>query len=259
MDNQPEIKNQYLDVVVKLREMFKLQHSMNVLTASDSYLNARLDWITAIIQESSEMIDSSTYKWWKKEEIDVENARIEAVDIWHFLMSHYLCMACMNESDVSKFIDAFSNQYAGIFVPIAISADQFSSIFSDSESLDPGALSFNRKIMLKRLLNNEDHQVITMAFVEILASCRMNFDEFFSRYMLKNALNQLRQNYGYKEGTYQKTWYLNTDEGVISGEDNEIATMLVLHNDLSSFDEIYSLLENHYQVDNMHPEAPDLY
>ena len=40
-----------------------------------------------MLQESAEAIDSLNWKWWKKDEEDWDNIKIELVDILHFWVS----------------------------------------------------------------------------------------------------------------------------------------------------------------------------
>jgi hypothetical protein len=39
-----------------------------------------------------------------------------------------------------------------------------------------------------------------------MRDCQMNWEELFRQYVGKNVLNFFRQDHGYKEGTYRKTW-----------------------------------------------------
>ena len=46
-----------------------------------------LKWARAMQQELGELIDSCPWKWWKDMPFDKQNARVEAVDMLHFLLS----------------------------------------------------------------------------------------------------------------------------------------------------------------------------
>ncbi len=45
----------------------------------------------AIEKELDELTDDLLWKWWSKDEIDLQNIRVELVDILHFLVSAMLC------------------------------------------------------------------------------------------------------------------------------------------------------------------------
>jgi dimeric dUTPase (all-alpha-NTP-PPase superfamily) len=44
-------------------------------------------FITALDQESAELRDSVPWKWWKHQQGDLQNARVEIIDMMHFLIS----------------------------------------------------------------------------------------------------------------------------------------------------------------------------
>jgi dimeric dUTPase (all-alpha-NTP-PPase superfamily) len=47
-----------------------------------------LNYSRAMTQEIAELIDSFPWKWWAKyQKIDEQNARVEVVDLFHFLVS----------------------------------------------------------------------------------------------------------------------------------------------------------------------------
>ena len=73
------------------KKMVKLQHQFNKQVAED-YLDKNFNWNSAIIAESGELLDSLGYKWWKKQEPDMENVKVEAIDLLHFVISDTLQM-----------------------------------------------------------------------------------------------------------------------------------------------------------------------
>ena len=68
------------------KKMVELQHQFNKQVAED-YLDKNFNWNSAIIAESGELLDSLGYKWWKKQEPDMENVKVEAIDLLHFVIS----------------------------------------------------------------------------------------------------------------------------------------------------------------------------
>ena len=47
-----------------------------------------LNYTRALQQETAELVDSVPWKWWAKyQKIDEQNARVEVVDLFHFLVS----------------------------------------------------------------------------------------------------------------------------------------------------------------------------
>ena len=78
-----------------LSEMFALQQGLNQRIGVDTTNMTEeertrwlLNYTRALSQETAELIDSVPWKWWAKyQEFDEQNARIEVVDLFHFLIS----------------------------------------------------------------------------------------------------------------------------------------------------------------------------
>ncbi|MDR0678951.1 MAG: dUTPase [Puniceicoccales bacterium] len=64
----------------------------------------RKDWVLsyarAMQQEIAELVDSLPWKWWAKyQQFDLQNARVEVVDVLHFLISTAIALG-MNADDL---------------------------------------------------------------------------------------------------------------------------------------------------------------
>ncbi len=79
----------------QLRELFRMQQSLNerigVQTAGMTEAD-RIRWVLnycrAMNQEIAELTDSVPWKWWARyQQFDEQNARVEVVDLFHFLIS----------------------------------------------------------------------------------------------------------------------------------------------------------------------------
>jgi dimeric dUTPase (all-alpha-NTP-PPase superfamily) len=79
----------------KLEAIFALQAALNRRIGVDtSALDQAgqtqwvLNYIRAMQQELAELTDSVPWKWWAKyQQFDAQNARVEVVDLFHFLVS----------------------------------------------------------------------------------------------------------------------------------------------------------------------------
>jgi len=79
----------------KLEEIFSMQASLNSrigveLEGLDEEKKTEwvLNYTRAMQQELAELIDSVPWKWWAKyQTFDEQNARVEVVDLFHFLVS----------------------------------------------------------------------------------------------------------------------------------------------------------------------------
>ncbi len=163
------------------------------------------------------MIDHYGYKWWKKQAHDVEQVRLEIVDIWHFGMS---ALFEVNKS-IPQIADEIeqalaSHSASGLEVPGATEAVALYSL--ETRSFSPGLFS------------------------DLMAAADMDFDDLYTAYVGKNVLNFFRQDHGYKEGTYIKSWQ--------GREDNEHLAELVatLDHEAEDFaDQVYQALEGRYR------------
>ena len=80
----------------KLDEMFKMQHELNVRILgpqADQLMKEHVtEWLLrysrALQQEVSELVDCVPWKWWAHyQKEDIEHAKIELIDIIHFVIS----------------------------------------------------------------------------------------------------------------------------------------------------------------------------
>ncbi|HMO03066.1 MAG TPA: dUTPase [Kiritimatiellia bacterium] len=80
----------------KLAEMFQMQEELNKrigvadFSAMDEKEQAQwiLNYCRAMSQELAELTDSVPWKWWAKyQTFDKQNARVEVIDLFHFLIS----------------------------------------------------------------------------------------------------------------------------------------------------------------------------
>ncbi|HFB64101.1 MAG TPA: dUTP diphosphatase, partial [Aeromonadales bacterium] len=70
----------------KIRNMLLMQSNMNEKVNPD-WLAENFAWYRAIWVESAELLDHHGWKWWKKQQPDIEQIKLELVDIWHFGLS----------------------------------------------------------------------------------------------------------------------------------------------------------------------------
>ena len=84
-----------MDTPDQLRELFRMQQALNerigvrteAMTEADQ-TKWVLNYCRAMSQEIAELTDSVPWKWWAKyQKFDAQNARVEVVDLFHFLIS----------------------------------------------------------------------------------------------------------------------------------------------------------------------------
>jgi len=90
-----------------LTELFEMQDKLNCRIGVDwrgmseeDQQKWVLNYCRAMTQEIAELTDSVPWKWWAKyQEYDQQNARVEVVDLFHFLISLALVLG-MSAEDV---------------------------------------------------------------------------------------------------------------------------------------------------------------
>ena len=93
----------------KLEEIFRLQDELNRRigvnlppVTDEEKTKWVLNYTRALQQETAELIDSVPWKWWARyQNFDEQNARVEVVDLFHFLVSLAQTLG-MTPDDVSQ-------------------------------------------------------------------------------------------------------------------------------------------------------------
>lgn len=77
-------------------------------------------------------------------------------------------------------------------------------------------------IAIKDNIRQKDISRLLESYFELCASCQYSIDDLYITYLAKNCLNKFRQDHGYKDGSYKKSW-----NGI---EDNEYLIQILLKN-----------------------------
>lgn len=202
----------------QLKVMLELQDSMNTKVHAD-WRNQDFEWYRAIWIECAELLDHYGWKWWKKQSPDVEQVKLELIDIWHF----------------------------GLSILLQSGKDQEALISSLEKELlvetDEADFRLDLEAFAGETLKTRSFSVA--GFGRLMAGMDLPFDELYSGYIGKNVLNFFRQDKGYKDGTYIKEW------GGL--EDNEHLVEILRDLDKSSTkfkDDLYEALQGRYEALN---------
>jgi hypothetical protein len=211
-------------------EMWKLQDSLNTETSGPDWRAKKQNWNLAIHSEVMEFFDYIGWKWWKEPEKTKKpsdmQARLELVDIWHFLLSDI----------IEKTGEVFEN-YGNPYNLIVRAVEQL------PKATKPSHARFLELSQPGRCL---DYKVMDLS--DAIMFCDWSWDELYKAYIGKVALNNFRQANGYKEGTYQKIWSVHP-MGLDHYEDNyylESIMDFLTQKDSLSYGKVYSLLEMEY-------------
>lgn len=176
--------------------MKKLQTVIDRQIAWQSHMKSDLDTMyLAWVAEVGELVDSMGFADWKKHPRDEANMLVEAVDILIFTIN----IVYYKEHDLD-----------------------FSTVSVVKPKNDAAMVAF-----LNRFMSRYQYEKIILLLVK-------EFPDALDMLVAKQALNALRQDYGYKTGDYIKSWP--------KGEDNVYLESLLGED----FDTIYAKLEDIY-------------
>ncbi len=164
----------------QILNMLELQDAMNRKVHLD-WRNQGFDWYRAIWVECAELMDHYGWKWWKKQQPDMEQVTLEIIDIWHFGLSYLLNNTSLTNQELA-------NGIAGEL-----------DLEGNKSDFRTALESFTQWTLVHRAFSVQE-------FAGLMSSADMSFDQLYVGYIGKNVLNFFRQDHGYKEGTYIKQW-----------------------------------------------------
>lgn len=222
----------------KIKQMLLMQQRLNDETNGLGWENGStkdgkiITWRRCIYMECAELIDSFSWKHWKNINAtpDIENIKIELADIWHFIMSLFL----ENHHGQMGF-DALAHEIVA------------STLFGEfcKEAYDINAYNQYEIINEIEIIINEtsknavNFENLLKNYFALCLKCGVNLCVLFELYMGKNVLNKFRQNHGYKDGSYNKTW---------AGKEDNVVLSELLKSGILEPNELYNQLEKLYKA-----------
>jgi len=205
----------------KILLMLQLQNQLNDATNGEEWVKGitkngkTINWNRCIYMECAEMVDSFSWKHWKSihKEADWDNLQIEVIDVWHFIMS--------------LAIQDYNQNLKGGIEDLAISIssqENFSIIDTDNNKFASQNDVIVKVENIIRLSLNEDSlelEKLISDFFDLVVMSGLNLQTLYRLYVGKNILNQIRQDNGYKDGSYIKVW---------NGKEDNIVMQRILNN-----------------------------
>ena len=221
----------------KILQMLELQQQLNDATNGLGWEDGLtkngkpIDWKRCTYLECAELIESYPWKHWKNINArpDYANIKIEAVDIWHFIMSQGL--------------EDYKRGDLGSIETLAKNINDLANYSDFSGELKEHFKDYYEQIavvevLMKTLFCEGTTEKLMAAFIDVAMQSGLNLDTLYTLYVGKNILNQFRQDHGYKEGTYIKIW---------NGEEDNVTMQKVLEeNENVRPNELYKALEVAY-------------
>ncbi len=165
----------------QLLEMLTMQDTINT-QVNEHWREQNFEWYRAVWVECAELLDHYGWKWWKKQNPDMEQVSLELVDIWHFGLSMVLEQSESLEQAADSVISCIHGQPDTSELEFKVLLETFVAQVVSNKSFDYGV------------------------FIQLANSVDLTFDNLYVQYVAKNVLNRFRQDHGYKQGTYVKVW-----------------------------------------------------
>lgn len=206
--------------------MITLQAAMNA-RVNPRWVEAAYPYLRAALLEGAEAMEHHGWKWWKKQECDMGQLRMELVDIWHFALSHLLLQVGGDESAATDLLMEECR------APDSLEFDGHTYHLADLDTL--AHLELTAGLAAARRFS-------VPLFSALLEDCGMDWNTLYCQYVGKNVLNFFRQDNGYREGHYRKQWG--------GREDNQhlVEVMAELDSQAEDFrHQLYASLQDRYR------------
>lgn len=200
-------KKQFDFTVEEISQLFRMQDTLNSYIHPEWKLQG-FNWFDAIVDECQEILGHLGWKWWKESYqcgITTGNKaqlKLEVIDLLHFVVSGVAQPDWFDFTDIENFTVYINTPYL--------------------QNLDA---SVEMEMIARDLRKGNANSAICIS--QMAHILEMTKEEILTTYLHKYVLNKFRQDHGYKDGTYDKTWVLKifrdglTPEAV-SLEDNEV-------------------------------------
>ena len=142
--------------------------------------------------ELAELVEHIGWKWWKAQNPDMEQAWIELVDIFHFIISDSIRAAMVGDIDIYMHVKDNIERFLWVGKASPI------SVFEKMDVMN------------------------WMDFIQMMKWFDRDMEDLCTSYNGKVILNTFRQAHGYKDGTYIKIWNGQEDNIHLEGIMNDI-------------------------------------
>lgn len=242
-----EAFNQEMSSVIDFRlwkKMIDLQKDINVRVAPDwesDVDQSKYDFWMAILDETAEVLGSKQWKWWKDTdsfgEVDWDNVQVELIDIFHFMLS--ISLQTKQQDSIYMTLMALEKvEQDGL---PSIGPVRTQAFFDDFWN------DFIMAVWQKSI------PLVIVKWVEFWYRSGGTFNTLVRDYFIKNALNHIRQEFGYagNQGQGYQKMQPHPDDPSKIVEDNVVAGILLKEKfsgaiEIDDMEKMQDILRNYY-------------
>jgi len=189
------------------KETMELQKKFNDQVAPgwmQDKRNQKYNFWMAILDETTEVLNSKHWKWWKDpskmNEVDWDNVQVELIDLFHFILS-----ICIQQNAEHVLFSQLLN--------LQMNKDKI-TLIKDDKYFEDFWNNFLMAVQMKNL------PVMAVSWGDFWFRAGGDVNVLFKEYRIKAALNKIRQEFGYGK-EYQKMWNFNgkmVEDNVVAWE-----------------------------------------
>lgn len=198
-------------------EIYQLQQKLNIIIGRDTVndkdkLKWGTDYYIALMSEAQELMNCISWKWWTvegkqnqyKKIIDLENAKIEAIDCLHFIISLIQVYNIqipqndnlINQTDIFSLALELNNRCV---FGININAKRYNLEDSSIPSIDD--ILKNQLIFDNKEKHTKNISICFAILKQIFKILKMSDEDIYKIYQMKYEKNILRQKNKYSVAT----------------------------------------------------------
>jgi hypothetical protein len=200
-------KKMTTDDAGKIMQMLNMQDDINSKVHL-GWARQKYAWHRAIWTECAELVDLLPWKWWKHgEAIDLaseEKIAGEVVDIFHFYLSALMVGGSVSKAGKESIAMHLADDFSSTHARVATTPYKAYPLYSSAEAVIEEVLTYRDNNGGLRTYGDGSYRGKSM--VRLCHAAGLDLDRLFTKYVGKNCLNQLRQQFGYKEGRYRRSW-----------------------------------------------------
>lgn len=179
-------------------KFLKVQNELNKKLAED-WETKGWAYPDAMLTEAAEAYNHLNWEWWRSvdRQIDWNQVKLEWVDVAHFLFSEVI--AGHHQGELSQILEMFQEGELGTHDETDKSIN-IDSLKCSIKNFIGSVISYDIYKKEDWVTSIDDFRQVVYWFLNVVADLKLSLSEFYTLFIGKVCLNQLRWKNGYKKG-----------------------------------------------------------